>query len=100
MLIEPVAAARAHVSSHVDPDDFDAFWADTLAEAARHDLDVRLAPVDTDLALVDVQDVPFAGSGGTDVRAWLRTPRARPARCPPSSPMSATAAVVDAPRRR
>ncbi len=41
MLIEPVDAARAHVSSHVDPDDFDAFWADTLAEAARHDLDVR-----------------------------------------------------------
>ncbi len=35
---------------------------------------MRLAPVDTDLALVDVQDVTFAGSGGTDVRAWLRTP--------------------------
>ena len=74
MLIEPVDAARAHVSSHVDPEDFDAFWADTLAEAGQHDLDVRLAPVETDLALVDVQDVTFAGSGGTDVRAWLRTP--------------------------
>ncbi|PPF53240.1 acetylesterase [Clavibacter michiganensis] len=74
MLIEPVDAARAHVSSHVDPDDFDAFWADTLAEAAQHDLAVRRTPVETDLALVDVQDVTFAGSGGTDVRAWLRTP--------------------------
>jgi len=58
-----------------EPAGFDAFWTTTLAEARRHDLDVRIVPVDTPLTLVDVHDVTFAGFGGEPVRAWLTLPR-------------------------
>jgi cephalosporin-C deacetylase len=58
-----------------EPDDFDAFWAKTLAEARGHDLGLRLEPVDTGLALVDAFDVTFAGFGGHPVRGWLTRPR-------------------------
>jgi cephalosporin-C deacetylase len=65
---------QAYRSAQIDPPDFDDFWAGTLAEAARHDVDVRLAAVDTGLATVDVHDVTFRGYAGQDVRAWLRVP--------------------------
>jgi cephalosporin-C deacetylase len=57
-----------------EPDDFDDFWADTLAQTREHDLDVRRTPVDTGLRLVDVDDVEFAGFGGHRIRAWLLRP--------------------------
>jgi cephalosporin-C deacetylase len=61
-------------SAQVDPADFDAFWERTLAEAATHDIDVRLAEVPTGLATIKVYDVTFKGFAGQDVRAWLRLP--------------------------
>ncbi|MEU4235843.1 acetylxylan esterase [Actinoplanes sp. NPDC026619] len=61
-------------SAQVDPADFDSFWAQTLAEAAGHDIDVRLAEVATGLATIKVYDVTFKGFAGQDVRAWLRLP--------------------------
>jgi cephalosporin-C deacetylase len=65
-------------SEHQEPDDFDDFWRAALAEAAGFPLDVRLTPVETDLATIDVFDVTFAGAGGDPIRAWLRLPRAHP----------------------
>jgi cephalosporin-C deacetylase len=59
-----------------EPEDFDTFWAATLAEARTYDLGLRLEPVDAGLALVDVFDVTFAGFGGHPVRGWLTRPRA------------------------
>lgn len=58
-----------------EPEDFDAFWAGTLAEARVHELGPALTPVETGLTLVDVFDVTFAGFGGHPVRAWLTMPR-------------------------
>jgi len=58
-----------------EPDDFDEFWAGTLAEARSYDLDLRLEPVDAHLELVEVFDVTFAGFGGHPVRGWLTRPR-------------------------
>lgn len=58
-----------------EPADFDEFWAATLRQARAYDLDLRLDPVDTGLALVDVHDVTFAGFDGQPVRAWLTRPR-------------------------
>ncbi|GAA5211955.1 acetylxylan esterase [Microbacterium kyungheense] len=58
-----------------DPSDFDAFWAETLAETRRHPLDVTIAPRPTRLAVIDVFDVTFRGFGGTPIHAWLRVPR-------------------------
>lgn len=57
-----------------EPDDFEDFWRRTLDEASSIDLDVRVSDVDTPQRLVHVQDVTFAGYGGTDVRCWFTVP--------------------------
>ena len=56
------------------PDDLDAFWSTTLAEADAHPLDVRLTPVDTGFVLVDTFDLEFSGFGGDRIRGWLKLP--------------------------
>ncbi|MEZ7002893.1 acetylxylan esterase [Streptomyces sp. AD55] len=72
----PPDELRAHRSTSVEPDDFDAFWSKTLQEAREHDLDARFTPVDAGLATVRVWDVTFAGSGGHPVKGWLVLPAA------------------------
>jgi cephalosporin-C deacetylase len=67
-------ALHAYRSAVTDPEDFDAFWASTLAETREHDLNLVITPVDTGLATVAVFDVSFAGFDGTPVRGWLRLP--------------------------
>ena len=67
-------ALEAYRPTLPEPDDFDAFWAATLAETRKHDLDLRLTRVDTGLRLVDVDDVEFAGFGGHPIKAWLVRP--------------------------
>jgi cephalosporin-C deacetylase len=67
-------AVRRATGTHTDPEDFDAFWADTLAEAATYALEVTVTPAPHVLTAIDVADVTFTGAGGTRVRAWLRTP--------------------------
>jgi cephalosporin-C deacetylase len=70
----PVEELQAYRSSQSEPPDFDDFWAGTLAEAAAHDVDVRLQKVATGLTTIDTFDVTFRGYAGQDVRAWLRVP--------------------------
>ncbi|MEK8104980.1 acetylxylan esterase [Micromonospora sp. M12] len=57
-----------------EPDDFDEFWRDTLAEAAAVPVLVDVRPEPTDLRLLDSWDVTFAGFGGEPVRAWYTRP--------------------------
>ena len=57
-----------------EPADFDAFWADTLAQARSFDLGLRVTRVDVGMPLVDVFDVEFAGFGGHPIKAWLTRP--------------------------
>lgn len=68
------ADLRAYRSSQQDPDDFDEFWAQTLAESRTCDPGVSIEAVDTGLVTIDVYDVTFAGYGGQPVKAWLRVP--------------------------
>ncbi|MDB5046324.1 MAG: axeA [Deinococcus sp.] len=56
------------------PADFDAFWADTLAETRRFDLNPRFEPVFPLLRQVDAYDVTFAGFGGAAIKGWLLLP--------------------------
>ncbi|MCO1594653.1 acetylxylan esterase [Micromonospora sp. RHAY321] len=58
----------------VEPDDFDRFWSDTLAEAAAPPVLVEVRPEPTDLRLLDYWDVTFAGFDGDPVRAWYTRP--------------------------
>lgn len=57
-----------------EPDDFDAFWARTLAETRAHDLAVEVAPVDTRLKVVEAYDLTFSGFGGHRVKGWYLRP--------------------------
>jgi len=58
------------------PDDFDAFWADTVADAraAGEGVDPLLTPADTPVTALDVQDCTFPGFAGDPVRAWVSRP--------------------------
>lgn len=58
-----------------EPADFDAFWADTLADARRHDVDLATEPFDAGLAIVDVADASFRGFDGQRIRGWLIRPK-------------------------
>ena len=58
-----------------EPADFDAFWAETLADARRHPLDAQFTPADGGLALMDVFDVTYSGYGGQRIRGWFLRPK-------------------------
>ncbi|MCW1920596.1 acetylxylan esterase [Rhodobacter sp. KR11] len=67
---EAVAGYRSPATA---PEDFDAFWAATLAEGRSHDLGLvrhlhEAGPV------FRIEDIRFAGYGGHEVRAWLIAP--------------------------
>ncbi len=70
----PLHELESYLPDVGEPDDFDSFWASTLAEARRADLDLRVDPVAAGLSLVDVYDVTFAGYGGHPIKAWLVRP--------------------------
>jgi cephalosporin-C deacetylase len=70
--LDELVSYRPDVS---EPDDFDAFWARTLAEARTHDLDVRVEDADTPYRTVAVRDVSFSGFGGDRIGAWFTVPR-------------------------
>ncbi|MCV2394438.1 acetylxylan esterase [Actinotalea sp. M2MS4P-6] len=65
---------RTYLPRVDEPTDFDDFWDGTLGEAREHDLGLTVTPVDTGLALVEVDDISFAGFGGHPVRAWAIRP--------------------------
>jgi cephalosporin-C deacetylase len=70
----PLDQLRAYRPERDEPDDFDAFWADTLARSR----EVASAPVverlSTALRTVTVDDVTFSGFSGQPIRAWFLAP--------------------------
>ncbi|MEU9832805.1 acetylxylan esterase [Streptosporangium sp. NPDC048047] len=72
----PLAQLLEYRPDRHEPEGFDAFWERTLAETRAHDLGAVFAEVETDLALVRVFDVRYAGFGGHEIRGWLLTPAA------------------------
>lgn len=71
----PLAELRVYKPEREEPADFDAFWADTLADARKHPLDPRFEPVDAGLVTTDVWDVTFAGFAGQPIKGWFLAPR-------------------------
>jgi cephalosporin-C deacetylase len=57
-----------------EPEDFDEFWRETLAEAQQHDLDPTFTKIETATPVFDSYDVTFSGFGGTRVKGWLNLP--------------------------
>jgi cephalosporin-C deacetylase len=58
-----------------EPDDFDQFWSDRLADARGSVAAPVLTPADTPLIHQDVFDVTFPGAGGDPIKGWLSIPR-------------------------
>ena len=73
----PLEQLRTYLPKREEPQDFDSFWADTLAQARQSPLEARFEPVSTDLRLVDVFDVTYNGFGGQPIKGWFLLPRAR-----------------------
>ena len=89
----PLEELRRYAPDLAEPDDLDAFWRETLADARTHDLEPTFERVDNGLALIETFDVSFSGFGGTRIRGWFHRPLARPRPAyRPSSSSSATAA--------
>ncbi|MGW2836349.1 acetylxylan esterase [Streptomyces sp. NPDC001493] len=60
-----------------EPEDFDAFWRETLDGQRDSAPTVTFEPVHNGLATIDTYDVTFAGYGGHPVRGWLQLPATR-----------------------
>lgn len=61
-------------SAQTDPDDFDQFWSDTLAQARAKAFAPIIERVETPLTTLEVYDVTFSGYDGQPIKAWLRVP--------------------------
>jgi cephalosporin-C deacetylase len=70
----PVEELRRYRPRLSDPENFDAFWANTLSGTRAYDLAVSVQPVQTGLTVVDTFDVRYAGFGGAPIAAWLHLP--------------------------
>lgn len=75
----PLAQLRGYTSDVTPPEDLDAFWDATLAEARAIPLNPAFEPVENYLTLIDTFDVTFAGFGGAPVKGWLHLPANRDA---------------------
>lgn len=71
----PLEQLRSYLPERDEPDDFDAFWTRTLAEAREFALDAEFTPYPLPFAHVDVFDVSFAGWGGHRINGWFLLPR-------------------------
>lgn len=66
---------QAYRPEREEPDDFDDFWADTLAQARSVSVPAGFEPHDSGLSTVEVWDVTFPGFAGDPIRGWLVKPR-------------------------
>ncbi|KQS08956.1 acetyl xylan esterase [Curtobacterium sp. Leaf183] len=74
----PLEELRSHRPSVREPEDFDAFWADTIAQAraaaeqtGAHPVTV---PADTPVTGLVIEDLTFPGFAADPVRAWVTRP--------------------------
>jgi cephalosporin-C deacetylase len=78
----PLDQLKTYLPERNEPQDFDRFWAETLADARRHPLEARFEPVRTGLKLVEVFDVTYPGYAGQPIKGWFVLPRERAGNLP------------------
>ena len=71
----PLDQLRTYRPDRTEPKDFDAFWAETLAQSRKFPLEARFERVETGLQLVEVFDVTYNGYGGQPIKGWFVLPR-------------------------
>ncbi|MCD2171031.1 acetylxylan esterase [Microbacterium sp. P26] len=70
----PLELLRAYRPELTAPDDLDAFWDETLAEARAAARPSTLVDVDGPLRALRVQDLTFTGYAGNEIRGWVVRP--------------------------
>jgi cephalosporin-C deacetylase len=78
----PLEQLRGYRPVVAEPEDFDDFWASTIAEARAVDAQPQWTPFATRLSAVEVIDVRFPGFGGEPIAAWLVLPRHQQGKLP------------------
>ncbi|HLZ57278.1 MAG TPA: acetylxylan esterase [Ktedonosporobacter sp.] len=78
----PVDELRTYLPSRHEPEDFDAFWQETLHTVRQYPLDARFVPADYGLRTVESFDVTFNGYAGQPIKGWLLLPAQRNASLP------------------
>ena len=71
----PLDELQKYKPERHEPEAFNPFWQDTLAEAREYPLDANFQPVDYGLSLVESFDVTFNGYKGQQVKGWLLLPK-------------------------
>jgi cephalosporin-C deacetylase len=70
----PLNELREYRPEIAEPADFDAFWADTLAEARGLGGEPVFTPLPSPFPHLELFDVRFPGYGGDPIAAWLLVP--------------------------
>ncbi|MDR2380558.1 MAG: acetylxylan esterase [Bifidobacteriaceae bacterium] len=70
----PLDELRRYTSSVLLPEDFDEFWADTLAASRAGWFEPRLEVAEVGLVAIDIYDLTFAGFAGEPIKGWVRLP--------------------------
>lgn len=78
----PLEQLETYRPERQEPDDFNAFWQATLAEARGYPLQARFERVELGLQAQETYDVTFNGFGGQPVKGWLILPAQRADRLP------------------
>ncbi|MDR5701886.1 acetylxylan esterase [Agromyces aerolatus] len=74
----PLDQLREYRPVVAEPEDFDAFWATTLAETRAVGGVVDSTRVDAGMVMVDTYDVSFPGFRGEPIKGWLNVPSGEP----------------------
>jgi cephalosporin-C deacetylase len=73
----PLDQLQKYLPSKSEPEDFDAFWNETLTLTRSYPLESRFAPIETGLKFLEVFDVTYNGYGGQPIKGWFFLPRDR-----------------------
>jgi cephalosporin-C deacetylase len=78
-----LAELQQYLPDRREPEDFDAFWQDTLEATRQYPLDAQFVSVDYGLRAIESFDVTFRGYAGQPVKGWLLLPvqRDKPLPC-------------------
>ena len=73
----PIDQLRTYAPDLAAPDDLEAYWSGTIADARAAGGEASFTRVETGLRLIETHDVRFPGFDGQPVRGWLQLPAGR-----------------------
>lgn len=76
----PLEKLQTYLPARTEPEDFDAFWSETLERTRTFPLEPLFEAVETGLKFLEVYDVTYNGYGGQPIKGWFILPRERSGR--------------------